>query len=200
MTIRNPSPGYRIVLIGDSSVGKTSIINRLVNQTFNYDEQTTVGGLFCNYREEVDKTKIEMQIWDTAGQERFQSLSPIYYRNSSAGIVVFDVTNSASFKHLDNWISNFITHAGSDALVVIAANKSDLVSSSVVTSDHISEWLRDKHFRFFEVSAKSGSGVAELFRYVAQELNKVSKSRAPIVTPGVSSLPKPVEEQEKCLC
>ena len=199
MDYRNPPPLYRVVTIGDSSVGKTSIINRLIHQNFNPLEQTTVGAMFVVYSEDVDNNKIEMQIWDTAGQEKFRALGPIYYRNSAVGIVVFDFTSKQSFSHIDMWIENFSKYAGGEALIVAAANKSDLIEDREISDEIIKEWSESRSIKCFSISAKTGSGIKEMFHYIAEELSKNSSIRVPIVTP--SPINQPSEDKSNgCSC
>ena len=115
---------YRIVMVGDTLVGKTSIVNKLIYDTFNNKELPTIGSMFALYTS--DSTHVDMQIWDTAGQERFRSLTPIYFQNADAGVFVFDVSNPSTFQNLDSWISLFTDSVGNNAFIVIIGNKIDL--------------------------------------------------------------------------
>lgn len=120
MDLQNRDSLHRVVTIGETSVGKTSIITQLVKKSFNPNEKSTVGAMFVVYNQKLDTSTlkdelnnvnnnggevvVEMQIWDTAGQERFRSLGPIYYRGAEAAVVVFDFTSLNSFERLQSWI------------------------------------------------------------------------------------------------
>jgi small GTP-binding protein len=169
---------FRVVAIGDASVGKTAIITQLMHGRISGEEKSTVGAMFVLHHEVVDGGGIEMQVWDTAGQERFRSLGPIYYRNASCAILVFDVTNHESFEHLDGWVKSFMTIAGGRAFVFAVGNKIDL-DERVVPETEMREWAEANGLKWFMISAKTGKGVAELFKAVAQEL--VDRTAPPAV-------------------
>lgn len=166
----------RVVVVGDSAVGKTSLLNQLIDSNFNPFEQSTVGANYQLYVEEIDGQKVEMQIWDTAGQEKFRSLAPIYFRNSTAAVAVYDQTSRPSFEHLDTWIKTFTEIAGTDTVVTIAGNKCDLFESIEVPFDEAKEWATSRGFNIGSTSARSGSGVKQLFSDLAKELVKMSSS------------------------
>jgi small GTP-binding protein len=163
---------FRVITIGDTSVGKTSIIAQLVRGEFEAEKQSTVGAMFVAHVEILGSRRIEMQVWDTAGQERFRSLGPIYYRNAAAAIVVFDVTSPESFKRLDSWIHAFWSIAGERSFVCVVGNKIDLENSIAVSDDEVHKWAEAHHFLCLKTSAKTGAGVRELFRAVAEALLK----------------------------
>jgi small GTP-binding protein len=153
----------RVVLIGDSSVGKTCILNRFIDDSFRDSELNTVGANYQVYRELFDGRIVEIQIWDTAGQERFRSLSPIYYRSAAGAISVFDVTNSETYFHLSDWISAFTAIAGSNTVIAVAANKIDFGDQNQELISQAREMARQSNYIFEETSARSGSGIRPLF-------------------------------------
>jgi small GTP-binding protein len=157
----------RVVVIGDSTVGKTSILNRLTTNTFNKFEGPTIVSNFQIYHREVDGTCVELQIWDTAGQEKFRSLGPIYYRNASAAIIVYDITSRATFENLQQWVEAFTEITPARAVVMIAGNKQDLGDPKVLFAE-AQEWARARGFLLREVSALSGAGIRELIDEVAE--------------------------------
>jgi small GTP-binding protein len=152
----------RVVVIGDSTVGKTSILNRLTTNNFNKIEAPTIVSNFQIYRRDVYGTCVELQIWDTAGQEKFRSLAPIYYRNAAAAILVYDISSRATFDHLQQWVDAFREITPARAVVVVAGNKQDLGDAKVLFPE-AQEWARERGFLVREVSALSGAGVRELF-------------------------------------
>jgi small GTP-binding protein len=168
---------FRVVILGESSVGKTSIINRLVNKEFNPVEQATVGAAFLLHQEKVDGFAIEMQIWDTAGQEKYKSLSPIYCRGAAAAVVAFDITNHRSFEKLDDWATLVTEVAGADTAIFIVANKCDL--SPTVDEREIEAWIASRGFTLVRTSAKTGEGVTELSTAVAEALFRKGSANRP---------------------
>jgi len=166
----------RVVVIGDSAVGKTSILNQLIDNAFNPFEQSTVGANYQLFIEEIDGQKVEMQIWDTAGQEKFRSLAPIYFRNSAGAVAVYDQTSRSSFEHLDNWIKTFRDIAGTDTAIAIAGNKCDLESAIEVPITEANEWASQRGFEIISTSARSGTGVRTLFSKLAHQLLQTNAS------------------------
>lgn len=162
----------RVVVIGDSSVGKTSIISKLVCGEFSESEKTTVGAMFVLYTIKLDEGDVQIQLWDTAGQERFRSLGPLYYRNAKCGLIVLDFTKIDTFLNLDTWINAFTSVAGSDVSVVIVGNKFDLVSDRQVSDLDIQAFLETHNYPFFATSATDNESIQQLFKRVGLELYK----------------------------
>ena len=184
---------HRVVLIGDSQVGKTSLIHRFVRNSYEKQQKNTVGAVFHTYEEEINGQKVIMQIWDTAGQEKYRSLGPIYYRNASAGVAVFDVTNVDSLTGLQQWIDDFKRHTDNPLLFVVG-NKMDLRQDDVGMSDaQANEFAEKNGAKLFLTSAKTGQNVKELFKDVFDELVKSGKCSIPEKRPAVKE-----EEPSKC--
>jgi small GTP-binding protein len=158
--------GIRIVFVGDTGVGKTSLIRRFVSDEFVPTESATVGAVHYTHDVQFGGETVKLQIWDTAGQEQYRALGPIYYRNARAGIAVCDLTNPDSIDGLARWIDAYRANAD-ESFVVVAANKGDLIDDTEVTTAVISrvESLRAK---CIVTSAETGEGVQELFFAVAQ--------------------------------
>ena len=192
----------RVVVIGDPSVGKTSILNQLIDRNFNPYEHSTVGANYQLYTQDVDGVRVEIQIWDTAGQEKFKSLGPIYFRNSIGALAVYDITNLDSFNNLQEWIRSFIEVAGSDVIICIVGNKCDL-SQRVVTQEDATKLFKSssnlENYFFFETSAKTGYGINELFENLAKELVKF-KSSSEEVTQKVSTPSATAQKKNNCAC
>ena len=159
----------RVVMIGNTEVGKTSIMNRLILGTFNSGEGATVGANYQLYIQEVNQHKIEIQIWDTAGQEKYRSLGPIYFRNALGAIVVYDVTNRTSFDTLSEWITAFQNVAGTETVIAVIGNKSDR-PDAVVDIGQAEAWAQKHGYHHFITSAKNGDGVVDAFRELAKLL------------------------------
>jgi small GTP-binding protein len=186
---------FRVVTLGEASVGKTSLINQLVNKTFSCDEPSTIGATFVVHDEVVEDFRLEMQIWDTAGQEKYKSLCPIYCRGSAGAVVVFDLTNRESFEKLAQWTTLVLEVAGTETAVFVAANKSDVPLQSQVTDQAIAAWSEAQGIPVVKTSAKTGDGVPQLFRSLAEAIyHKGCQTR------DTPRLPKPRASAESESC
>ena len=183
MLVGDSSFHCRVVVIGDASVGKTSLLNQLIDHTFKEYEQSTVGANYQLFVQEINGVKVEIQIWDTAGQERFRSLGPIYFRNSLGAVAVFDQTNRQSFENLQDWIDSFTAVAGTETVICVAANKCDLADEQQVSDNEVEDWAKKNGYLFGRTSAKTGQGVTELFMNLATNLMtfQSSKNRSKVV-------------------
>jgi small GTP-binding protein len=171
----------RVVTIGDASVGKTSLVSQLIEQTFREEEAPTVGANFREFSYKVQGIRVELQIWDTAGQEKFRSLTPIYFRNAQAAIAVFAMDCPDSLDHLQSQIDVFLSVAG-DAVVYVAANKIDR-PECVVTRMEAEEFGQSKGYPLHFTSAKTGEGVMQMFESLCAELYRhgcdINRDRTP---------------------
>lgn len=183
-------------MIGDSGVGKTSIINSVMGNQFNPNEVTTVGAMFVLHSEEYKGCRFEFQVWDTAGQEKFRSLGPIYYRNADAAIAVFSMTDEDSLRNLESWIDAFTYSTGKTPIVIIVGNKSDLIDDRRVDSEQAQAWANQKKHPFIMTSAKTGDGISELFTKLAELIYNAHQPRQQTV------VTMPVENTQKndCKC
>ena len=156
---------FKIVLIGESGVGKTSIISQFVDQIFEDDLQTSTGGSFSSKTLTFNNGKtIKLEIWDTAGQERYRALTKIFYKNALAAVLVYDITRKQSFEELKNyWIKQIKESAPENIILAIAANKSDLLDREQVNEDEARNFAKENNALFYETSAKNSIGVNELF-------------------------------------
>lgn len=169
----------KLVLLGDSAVGKSSLVHRFANDTFNSHQEATIGAAFVTKNHQLDSTHIvDFEIWDTAGQERYKSLAPMYYRNAAAALVVFDITDVHSFNRATLWIKELKLQAVSqDIVIVLVGNKTDLLDQNgvnIVDEDIITTFLNSddgEGVQYIQTSAKTGDGVNELFETVAGQLS-----------------------------
>jgi small GTP-binding protein len=164
-----PPAKFKLVFLGDQSVGKTSIINRFIYGTFEAKDHPTVGIDFTSKTLQFDNKTIRLQLWDTAGQERFRSLIPSYIRDSSVAIIVYDVTNRNSFTNLRRWIDDVRNERGNEVLLVIVGNKTDLEERAVQFEEG-AKLAKENDALFSEVSARNGTGIQELFTNLAGTL------------------------------
>lgn len=184
---------FSVILVGDTEVGKTSIIKSFVHNSFDSEQKSTIGALFHTFKTEIKGQPVIIQIWDTAGQEKYRSLGPIYYRKAQAAIVVYDVTNPDSFKSLDQWILD-VKQNTVKAVFYIAGNKSDLDAS--VNQEDAINYAQMKEAKIFFTSAKTGCNVKKMFESLFDDLY-INYFQAPI--PHVSS-PSIDETNENSSC
>lgn len=161
-------PEFKVVFVGNASVGKTSIIMRYHNGVFCEDRPSTIGSAFISRQLQTKRGPANLCVWDTAGQERYRSLVPMYSRGASVCVVVFDITDRESFEDVDNWIEKVYAEVSSSCKVVVAANKCDL--QPIVERDELEAWSRKKGIGVIFVSAKTGENVDLLFNAVGDIL------------------------------
>ncbi|ESN96741.1 hypothetical protein HELRODRAFT_185096 [Helobdella robusta] len=162
----------KVIILGDSGVGKTSLMNQFVNKKFSNQYKATIGADFLTREVMVDNKLVTLQIWDTAGQERFQSLGVAFYRGADCCVLAFDVTVASTFKNLDSWRDEFLIQASprdsEHFPFVVIGNKIDL-ENRAVTAKRAQQWCEMKnHAPYFETSAKDAIGVEQAFQTVAR--------------------------------
>ena len=164
---------FKIVLVGESGVGKTSIISQFVDQIFEEGLQTSTGGSFSSKTLTFNNGKtIKLEIWDTAGQERYRALTKIFYTNALAAVLVYDITNKRSFEEIKTfWIKQLREFGPENIIVAVAANKSDLLDMEQVNEEEARNFAKENNALFFETSAKNGLGVNELFLGLGKKFN-----------------------------
>jgi Ras-related protein Rab-7A len=162
----------KVVILGDSSVGKTSLMNQYVNHEFSTKYKATIGADFETSTLTIDNKTISLQIWDTAGQERFQSLVESFYRGADACMLVFDVNVQSTFDNLPNWRADFLIKSGNseEFPFVVVANKIDLTKNidRAVSKQTCEEWAASIGAVYYETSAKDGSNVPKAFEELAK--------------------------------
>lgn len=170
---------FKLVLLGDSSVGKSSIVHRFVKDSFDEFRESTIGAAFLSQTiklsEEYDEEVLKFEIWDTAGQERYKSLAPMYYRNANAALVVYDVTEPNSLPKAKLWVDELKEKVSDEKLIIcLVGNKLDLASetdpSSLVDKSEAREFARENNLLFHQVSAKTGEHVIDVFQDIGQRL------------------------------
>ena len=160
----NPeTPKYKLIFLGDQSVGKSCILNRFLNDTFIEDYQATIGLDFQSKNIQIENQDIHLLLYDTAGQEKFRSLIPMYTRDANIILLVYDITNQNSFSHLSDWLKDLTNINLNEVIIAIVANKNDLNAKREVTLEEGKKYANENNFIFQEVSAKTGFGFSELF-------------------------------------
>ncbi|KAI7692950.1 Ras-related protein Rab-6A [Sarcoptes scabiei] len=166
----NPLRKFKLVFLGEQSVGKTSLITRFMYDTFDNTYQATIGIDFLSKTMYLEDRTVRLQLWDTAGQERFKSLIPSYIRDSTVAVVVYDITNANSFLQTSKWIDDVRTERGNNVIIMLVGNKTDLQDKRQISADEGEKKAKELNVMFIETSAKSGYNVKQLFRRVAAAL------------------------------
>ena len=187
---------FKMILIGDSGVGKTNILNRYINNTFSETTKSTVGVELGTKVEEYNNTKIKVQIWDTAGQERYKSITKTYYKGAKGAFIVYDITKKDSFKNIDKWIQDLREFGEDDAAILIVGNKSDLEESREVTTDEVKKKAEVYKIAYCETSALKSKNInyafQTLIKLVAEKMenkkNEENKygNQSNVISTGVS--------------
>mgnify|MGYP002627447544 CR=1 FL=1 len=168
---------YKIMVLGESKVGKTSLIKRYTKDQFGGVYLTTVGMDFQDKIIEIEDKKVRLQVWDTAGQERFRNVTKSYFQSSHGLLVVYDITDRESFEKINFWMDNIKNNAPENAKLILVGNKCDLADERKVTIEDGENKARNYNIKFFEASAKDGTNVNELFFYLANEIYQDDKTK-----------------------
>ncbi|XP_072540041.1 ras-related protein Rab-22A [Salminus brasiliensis] len=169
----------KVCLLGDTGVGKSSIVWRFVEDSFDPNINPTIGASFMTKTVQYQNELHKFLIWDTAGQERFRALAPMYYRGSAAAIIVYDITKEESFQTLKNWVKELRQHGPPNIVVAIAGNKCDLSDAREVPEKDAKDYADSIHAIFVETSAKHAININEIFTEISQ--------RIPVLDTGGSS-------------
>ncbi len=162
---------FKIIVVGDISVGKTSIINRFIQNIFNEEYKCTLNSENLKKIIRIDQNTIaNLNIWDTAGEERFRVLTRQFYQDSHGALIIYDITNKESFNKVENWVKDIIKNAPPDCITMIIGNKSDLNSKRIISYDEANILSQRYNVFFFEVSAKNGNNVALAFEKLTYEI------------------------------
>jgi len=190
---------FKLVVLGESGVGKTSLLVRYVQNNFSIATKSTIGSDFLSKDIEVDGKPITLQIWDTAGQERFQGLGTAFYRGADGVVFVFDVTRRNTFEELSGWKKAFLIQIGQegndDFPMIIVANKVD-AENRQVTKSEVKDWCQKQHLPFFETSAKEAINVDEAFKSIAKTV--LSKAKDDDIK--YSTVPLNIDQKKKDGC
>ena len=166
---------YKIMVLGESKVGKTSLIKRFTKNVFGGVYLTTVGMDFQDKIIEIEDKKVRLQIWDTAGQERFRNVTKSYFQSSQGFVLVYDITDRESFEKLNFWVDNIKNNAPENAKFILVGNKCDLANERKVSYEEGENYAKNLNIKFFEASARDGTNVNELFFYLANEIYQDNK-------------------------
>jgi len=172
---------FKVVLIGDSGVGKSNLLSRFTRNEFNLESKSTIGVEFATRSITTEDGKtVKAQIWDTAGQERYRAITSAYYRGALGALLVYDTTKSASFEHVLRWLKELRDHSDSGVVIMLVGNKIDLKTLRQVQTEEGRKFSEDEKMMFIETSALDGERVEEAFKQVLTEIYNRVKSKANI--------------------
>jgi Ras-related protein Rab-7A len=195
----------KVIILGDSGVGKTSLMNQYVNKKFSSQYKATIGADFLTKEVMVDDRLVTMQIWDTAGQERFQSLGVAFYRGADCCVLVYDVNNAKSFETLSSWMDEFLVQASprdsENFPFVVLGNKIDLEESKrMVSQKRAMTWCQSKgNIPYFETSAKEAINVEQAFQTIAKNALQ-QESDVEIDFPDPIKIDSDTKQEFGCAC
>lgn len=192
-------PVKKVIVVGDSAVGKTSLLLNYVDGVSAKSTNTTVGVDFKNKLLDVNGESIKLQLWDTAGQERFRTIALSYFRKADGIALIFDVTSSNSFEHIPYWMDNIVEKTDHKLPIILIGNKGDLPDA--ITADQAKKMADDYRVPFFKTSAKTGDGISEAFMKLAQMiLEDDSKEQETSEPKSVDLTSNSQHEDEKKAC
>ena len=169
----------KIILIGDQGVGKTSIMSKFITNEFKNSYQSTLGVEFKTKELYIDNTTYaKLKIWDTCGAEKFRSITRQYFKNSNGVFLVFDLTEKVTIKNLNVWLKDITDNTDEECVIFLIGNKMDVKTRDIVIADDAKEFANEKNLNYYEVSAKTGSGVVNIFEKITKKIiNNIKNER-----------------------
>ena len=182
----------KIILVGDSSVGKTNLLSRFARNVFNQNSKTTIGVEFATKTIKIDEKIIKAQIWDTAGQERYRAITSSYYKGAHGSMIVYDITNSTSFESISKWLKELRDNVDVGIPIMLIGNKSDLEKQRLISQTEAIKYAEKERLAFLETSAAEDKNVEEAFIELIKsilesyEKNNLEKGNEEKVAKGVT--------------
>jgi len=161
---------FKVVLIGDSGVGKSNLLSRFTRNEFNLESKSTIGVEFATRSIKCDSKTIKAQIWDTAGQERYRAITSAYYRGAVGALLVYDISKSQSFEDVERWLNELRDHADSTIVIMLVGNKSDLRHLRAVRTETAAAFAEKHGLSFIETSALDSTNVELAFQKILTEI------------------------------
>ncbi|KAG6784897.1 hypothetical protein POTOM_010608 [Populus tomentosa] len=179
---------FKVVVIGDSGVGKTQILSRFTKNEFCFDSKSTIGVEFQTRTVTIKGKVIKAQIWDTAGQERYRAVTSAYYRGALGAMLLYDITKRPTFDHVARWVEELRAHADNSIVIMLIGNKVDLVELRAVPAEDAVEFAEDQGLFFSETSAFSGDNVDSAFLRLLEEIYDTVCKKALVCGNGNSNV------------
>ncbi|XP_051575429.1 ras-related protein Rab-11A-like [Myxocyprinus asiaticus] len=168
---------FKVVLIGDSGVGKSNLLSRFTRNEFNLESKSTIGVEFATRSIHVEGKTIKAQIWDTAGQERYRAITSAYYRGSVGALLVYDIAKHLTYENAERWLKELQDHADSNIVIMLVGNKSDLRHLRAVPVDEAKAFAEKHGLSFLETSALDSSNVELAFQTILTEIYRIVSQR-----------------------
>lgn len=195
---------FKVVLIGESGVGKSNLLSRFTKNEFNHDSRTTIGVEFSTRTIEINGLTVKAQIWDTAGLERYRAITSAYYRGAVGALLVYDITKHLTYESVERWLKELYEHADAHIVVMLVGNKSDLESERSVPTEEARAFAEKNDILFLETSALLSTNVEAAFNNVLEEIHqKVSSKEVVRGSINAVSINRPASEnseQKKPCC
>ena len=190
---------FKVVVVGDSGVGKSNLLSRFTRNEFNLESKSTIGVEFATRTVTIEGKTIKAQIWDTAGQERYRAITSAYYRGAVGALVVYDITKEASFENIPRWIAELRENATSDITTTMVGNKTDLQRARAVTTERGKAYADEQNIAFTEASALNGGNVEASFIQVLTDIfrKKAHKEQEQAAAQGTLRVGSDVKEERK---
>ena len=164
---------FKLVVVGDSGVGKSQLLSRFTNDEFDLDSKSTIGVEFSTRQIEHDGKTIEAQVWDTAGQERYRAITAAYYRGAVGALLVYDITKRDSFENCERWLKELRTHGDAQVVAMLVGNKGDLKHLQAVDVEDAKDFAEDNNLAFIETSALDATNVDLAFETILIEIYRI---------------------------
>lgn len=197
---------FKVVLIGESGVGKSNLLSRFTKNEFNHDSRTTIGVEFSTRTVQLDKFTIKAQIWDTAGLERYRAITSAYYRGAVGALLVYDICKHLTYESVERWLKELYDHADPHIVVMLVGNKTDLEAQRTVPMEEAKDFAEKKGLLFMETSALDSSNVETAFQEVLSAIHKkvssreVTRGSISAVTLSSSTGPSSEAQEERRTC
>ncbi|PVD36499.1 hypothetical protein C0Q70_03483 [Pomacea canaliculata] len=162
---------FKVVLIGDSGVGKSNLLSRFTRNEFNLESKSTIGVEFATRSIQVDGKTIKAQIWDTAGQERYRAITSAYYRGAVGALLVYDIAKHLTYENVERWLKELRDHADQNIVIMLVGNKSDLRHLRAVPTDEAKAFAEKNNLSFIETSALDSTNVEAAFHNILTGIN-----------------------------
>ncbi|KAL8459861.1 hypothetical protein ACS0TY_030920 [Phlomoides rotata] len=169
---------FKVVLIGDSAVGKSQLLSRFARNEFNLESKATIGVEFQTKTLLIDHKTVKAQIWDTAGQERYRAVTSAYYRGAVGAMLVYDMSKRQSFDHMARWLEELRGHADKNIVIMLIGNKSDLGTLRAVPTEDAQEFAERENLYFMETSALEATNVESAFMTILSEIYRIVSKKS----------------------